>query len=184
MEVVQFIYNEQTIDFQPEGRNNVMVNATQMAKVFGKRIDFFLKSDHANEFIKELEFTPFGGNSAPLKREEIIITRGQSGTWMHRILALKFAAWLDTKFELWVFTTIDQIILGHYKEVRSASEEKIIAEQKLMAKKCVFLESNPEYAEILELEAIVNAADRRRLKALKEDMRQLKLDLFPETLKS
>jgi len=116
MEVVHFIYNEQTVDFLPTSNDNLMVNATQMAKIFGKRVDVFLKSDHTNEFINALEFTPFGGNSEPLKRDEIIQTKGQSGTWMHRILALKFAAWLDPKFEVWVFSTIDQILLGHYRD--------------------------------------------------------------------
>jgi hypothetical protein len=42
-----------------------MVNATQMAKIFNKKIDFFLKADHVKEFISVLEFTPFGGNSVP-----------------------------------------------------------------------------------------------------------------------
>lgn len=46
MEVVRFIYQDQSIDFEPKGDDNLMINATQMAKVFGKRIDFFLKADH------------------------------------------------------------------------------------------------------------------------------------------
>lgn len=180
MEVVHFIYNEQAIDFLPSGNDNVMVNATQMAKIIGKRVDVFLKSDHAKEFINALEFTPFGGNSEPLKKDEIIQTKGQSGTWMHRILALKFAAWLDPKFEVWVFSTIDKIILGHYKEMREATIEKLLAEKELARKKEELIRNNPELAEIFELELKISAAEKKRIKALKASVSQLKLDLFAE----
>ena len=53
---LQFIYNDdEIIDFSTNGNSNVMVNATQMAKVFDRRIDPFLRSDHARNFILELE---------------------------------------------------------------------------------------------------------------------------------
>lgn len=180
MEVAQFIYNNQQVDFISNGDSNLMVNATQMAKIFEKRIDHFLRSDHANAFINALEFTPFGGNSVGLKREEIIQTKGQSGTWMHRILALKFAAWLDPNFEVWVFFTIDQIILGHYKDVKEATIEKIQAQNELQRKKADLIQRNPELAEIFELELRITAADRKRLNALKASTAQLRLELFAD----
>jgi hypothetical protein len=43
-----------------------------MAKAFRKRVDVFLKTDHAKEFIKVLELTPFGGSSDVLKLDEIL----------------------------------------------------------------------------------------------------------------
>ena len=179
MEAVHFIYNNQPVDFLPSGQDDLMVNATQMAKIFGKRIDHFLKSDHANEFINALEFTPFGGNSEPLKRDEIIQTNHKTGTWMHRILALKFAAWLDPKFEVWVFSTIDQILLGHYREQREATAEKLRTEQLLELKKKELIDKYPEFTEFLKLEGRLNEAEKRRTKAIKESTRQLKLDMFP-----
>ncbi len=112
-----FNFEGQLIEFDLNEKN-IMVNATEMAKVFDKRIDHFLRSEHAENFINAmLEFPPYGGNSEPLKREEILQTRGKSGTWMHRILALKFAAWLNPKFELWVYATIDDLLFGKYKEI-------------------------------------------------------------------
>ena len=39
---------------------------------------------------------------------------------MHRILALKFAAWLDPDFELWVYNTIDNILFGNYNKHMAA----------------------------------------------------------------
>lgn len=181
MEALHFIYNDQTVDFLPKGDDNLMVNATQMAKIFGKRVDVFLKSDHANEFINTLELTPFGGRLTPLKRDEIIKTVNGINTWMHRILALKFAAWLDPKFEVWVFSTIDQILLGHYREQREATTEKLRAEQQLEMKKRELLEKYPEFVDFLALEGKVSDAEKRRLKAIRESVKQLKLDLFPIT---
>jgi hypothetical protein len=111
MEIVHFIYKEQPVDFLPGGNDNVMVNATQMATIFGKRVDVFLKSDHAQAFIEALLLvpknvenetlsTPNGGNKFKYLRDEILKTNKRGGTWMHRILALKFAAWLDPNFEV------------------------------------------------------------------------------------
>lgn len=178
MEVVHFIYRNNEIDFIPSGDENVMVNATQMAKIFGKRVDVFLKSDHANDFINELMLTPFGGRLNPLMREEIIKTRNGVNTFFHRILALKFAAWLDTKFELWVFSTIDQIILGHFKEQKEATLQKLKAEKELEDKKKVLIEKYPEFLDFLNIEGKISDAEKRRLKAIRESVKQLKLDLF------
>jgi hypothetical protein len=183
MEVVQFIYNEKTIDFEPAGKDNVMVNATQMAKVFGKRVDHFLRSDHANEFINVLLITPYGGNKAAFTRDEIVFSNKKGGTWMHRLLALKFAAWLDPAFELWVFATIDKIILGHYKEVRSANEEEAQKEHRYKMLKRAHLEKHPDYEEVLQAEAELSVASRKRMKAVRVDRMQTKLDLFPNSVK-
>lgn len=117
-----FKFNEYEITFESKDLN-VMINATQMAKAFGKRIDFFLKSEHAKEFIKVLELTPFGGRSEPLKRDEIIKTQNGVSTYFHKILALKFASWLDPKFELWVYTAIEHLLFGHYEGVDNSLRE-------------------------------------------------------------
>lgn len=131
MKSLEFIYQDTQIHFVLGNDKNVMVNATEMAKAFGKRIDVFLKADHVKEFISVLEFTPYGGNSENLKREEIIQTKGQSGTYFHRILALKFAAWLDPKFEVWVYSVIEDILFGSAKAVGKKLTEKEKAKKEL-----------------------------------------------------
>ena len=47
---------------------------------------------------------------------------------MHRILALKFAAWLNSDFELWVYSTIEQLMFGKYVE-REKSFERTLSLQ-------------------------------------------------------
>jgi hypothetical protein len=182
MEIARFIYQDNPdyeVDFEPAGSDNVMVNATQMAKIFRKRIDFFLKSDHAQNFIKELEFTPFGGNSDPLKREEIIQTRGQSGTWMHRILALKFAAWLDTKFELWVYSTIDKILNESFREEKEARLQKLNAKYEMASLKIEMVNKYPEASRYFDLESSVKKADRDIIRSIKEQEKQLEFKFQP-----
>lgn len=112
METVQiFEYEGKQVEFDL-GKTNMMVNATEMAKVYEKRVGDFLANEATKSFIEVLKLTPISVNLEPKTDEEIMITKGRSGTWMCRILALKFAAWLDPKFEVWVFETIDKILFG------------------------------------------------------------------------
>jgi phage regulator Rha-like protein len=179
MKVVHYIYNEKPVDFDPTNSDNVMVNGTQMAKIFGKQVEAFTRNEGTQKFINEClknENSRFLG----IKNEsDLIDSRQKSGTWMHRVLALKFAAWLDPAFELWVYVTIDRIILGHYKEQKEATEAKLRAEKELEIKKQELIEKYPEFVDFLALENKITDAEKRRLKAIRDSIKQLKLDLFP-----
>jgi hypothetical protein len=155
----------------------------------------FLKNDDTQNFIQaclrrakktaELRFLESGKKeNSPfldIKSEsDLVDSKQKSGTWMHRILALKFAAWLDPDFEVWVFETIDKIILGHYKEQKEATAEKLRAERDLEIKKQELIEKYPEFVDFLALEGKITDAEKRRLKAIRDSVKQLKLDLFPE----
>lgn len=198
MKILEFIYNEKSISFDPTGNDNVMVNATEMAKAFGKRIDVFLKAEKTQEYIDALlellngnEFTPNGGNSGeksegefphirgnskPITKDDILQTRGQNGTWMHRFLALEFAGWMDAQFKVWVWKTIDMILLGHYREVKAAMYERLEAEKAFDFKRKQLLNENPEFLEFLELEGKITTAEKKRQKAIKASMAQFKMD--------
>lgn len=68
-------YKNSPIHFILDARTaNIMVNATEMAKIFNKRTDVFLKTDATKEYIEVLKtlpkdeklwplFPPFGGNN-------------------------------------------------------------------------------------------------------------------------
>lgn len=124
MKTLEFIYQENEIHFLINPLDqNVMVNATEMAKLFNKRTDVYLKTQSTKEFIKELELSerpPNGGRSTV----KIIDNRGHVGIYFDRRLALDFAAWLDVKFRVWVFSTIDEIIFGNYKKHWDAHAEQ------------------------------------------------------------
>jgi KilA-N domain len=114
---LEFIYQDTQIHFLLGNEKNVMVNATEMAKAFDRRIDVFLKTEPTKAFINAVEFPPVGVNSLKLTRADLIVTKGQSGTYFHRILALKFAAWLDPNFEVWIYSQLEEVLFGKAKEV-------------------------------------------------------------------
>lgn len=118
-EIVKFEFNNQEVDFE-QNEQTLMVNATQMAKIFGKQVNEFLSNDGTKSFLIECLKN---GNSRFLgveKEEDLVISKQKSGTWMHRVLALKFAAWLDPAFELWVYSTIDDLLFGRYRRMEES----------------------------------------------------------------
>lgn len=97
-EVRVFEYNGNSVSFGTG--DGIMVNATEMAKAFGKRPNDYLSLPSTNELIKAI--TRKCGNS----ENQIVITKTGSsqfggGTWMHEDLALDFAQWLSVDFKLW-----------------------------------------------------------------------------------
>lgn len=95
-----FKYNGENITFQL-GKCDVMVNATAMAKPFGKSPWKWLELPSTKEFIKALceyrslaenqLFTSVRGGMNP----------GARGNWFHEDLALEFAMWLNPAFAIW-----------------------------------------------------------------------------------
>lgn len=182
MKTLHFIYNNKTIDISVESNKSLMVNATQMAQAFGKETEVFMKTDHAKNFIKELEnylenefiLLPNGRRINP----KAVENRGRNGLFFERRLALKFATWLDTKFEFFIFDKMDQIILGTYKDLKEASIKKLQAIDELEREKRRLLETNPEYQKLMKLEEAIKTAGKNQNKALQETTKQLKLELF------
>lgn len=163
------------VDFELTN-DNVMVNATQMAKVCpGRKVEAFTRNDDVKNFISECLKSENSRFLNVEKEEDLVISRQKSGTWMHRVLALKFAAWLNPKFELWVYVTIDKILYDYYKRLEeslkiSAKRQNRISEIKDK------LNSNSEFQELQRLEL-----DERQesYKRAKENRNQL--DMFRET---
>ncbi len=178
METVKFVYNNTQVDFLPVGNDSLMINATQMAKIFNKKIENFTRTESTQNFISECL------NNANRRYlnindvSDLLDSRQKSGTWMHRILALKFAAWLDPAFELWVYTTIDKIIFGNYREIKEATVEKLKAEKQQQLKKQELMDKYPDLSEYFELEDRVTTAQKNKMKAVKHSINQLRMDLF------
>ena len=148
MKSVQFIYQDTEIHFlvNPD-QENVMVNATEMAKVFGKRTQDYLANQTTKEFISALE-QDLNGTRSEMK---IVDNRGHMGIYFDRRLALKFAAWLDSDFELWVYKTIDQILFDSHIEFRRAEKQKLETQMKLQQKTDELINQYPELKDFFEL---------------------------------
>lgn len=103
-----FNYNNTAITFSDQQGQNVMVNATQMAKAFGKRPIDFLRLPSTKEFINELtdvRKSHFDDLVRTNKGGDVKL----QGTWMHEDVALEFARWLSPKFAIWCNDRIKEL---------------------------------------------------------------------------
>ena len=181
MKTMKFIYEETQIHFLfNSSEENVMINATEMAKLFDTRISYFLKNSRTKRFIshleKQAEFSPNGENSM----EQIIDSRGQNGTYMCEPLALKFAAWLDVEFEFWVFSKIKDILFGNYKMhwEAHAKQEKAKAEMERI-KPQLFENPTVDLVEAyFENEELEKEAKRKKAKAIKNQLSMMDIKDF------
>lgn len=85
---------------------NVMVNATQMAKFFGKSPKDFLKTEQTKRFIAALSEV-----KKILSTDLVRVVYGDNGgTWMHEDVALEFARWLNPAFAIWCNDRIKELL--------------------------------------------------------------------------
>lgn len=174
-QLLKFNFGETLIEFEIQG-GSVMVNATKMANAFDKKVEAFMRNDNTKAFLSACLKSENSRFLDIKKDEDLIQSRQKSGTWMHRVLALKFAAWLDPDFEVWVYTTIDKILFDHYRKMeeslrRSAQRHRRIEELK---------EQLGEVAEFSELQRL-ELEERQEVNRRSKENR-LQLDMFKETI--
>lgn len=111
MEALQiFNYNDAAITFNNE-EGTVFVNATEMAKQFGKLPADFTRLKSTKNFLKELESV----RQIPIS-QLVIVKKGNSaeiieqGTWMHEDVALEFSRWLSPAFAIWCNDRIKELL--------------------------------------------------------------------------
>jgi phage antirepressor YoqD-like protein len=84
-----------------------MVNATQLAKIYGKRPNDYLSLPATNQLINAIT-RKYGIAENQLIRTE----RGgmSPGTWMHRLIVVDFCQWLDIDLKLWCTEKLDELM--------------------------------------------------------------------------
>jgi len=169
-------FNNHFVDFELTN-DNVMINATQMAKVYGRKVEAFSRNLDVINFISECLKSENSRFLNVEKEEDLIISRQKSGTWMHRVLAIKFAAWLNPTFELWVYLTIDKILYDYYKRL----EESLKVSAKRQNRISIIKEKLNSTAEFQELQRLELDERQESYKRAKENRNQL--DMFRETTK-
>lgn len=89
-------------------------NATEAAERFGKRPNDWLSLDDVKAYIAAAQNTGVAGISIHLNPGELIRTkRGKNGgTWLHPMLAVAFARWLDPHFAVWCDAQIYGLLRG------------------------------------------------------------------------
>ncbi|HFA50525.1 MAG TPA: KilA-N domain-containing protein [Bacteroidetes bacterium] len=143
-EVHKFDYEGYPISFD-FGDGEKMINATEMAKPFGRSINQFFRLKQTAEYIdvlyKSLKISrdddsrlgQMGSvNTENLARHYPKIIRAvrggnlPQGTWVHEKVALKFAAWLSPVFELWIYDRIHELLTTGKTELPHAGTGGII----------------------------------------------------------
>lgn len=100
--VQNFNYNGNSIAFQLG--ENVMVNATEMAKPFNKRPAKWLELPSTTQFIDSLIAV------RKSDRSKLIQQINGIGTWFHEDVALEFARWLSPAFAIWCNDRIKELL--------------------------------------------------------------------------
>lgn len=107
MDAIQiFRYNDTPVTFEM-GDGQVMVNATQMAKPFGKTTKDWLRTNSAKDFIDTLSAVR---QICLTDLVKVIQGGNQQGTWMHEDAALEFARWLSPTFAIWCNDRIKELL--------------------------------------------------------------------------
>lgn len=107
---------------------NVMVNATQMAKPFEKRPIDWLQNQSSIEYLNELSKV-----RKSTLADLVQVTKGgnNSGTWMHEDVAMEFARWLSPSFAIWCNDRIKELLKTGVTTVSSDDEAIAYAMQVL-----------------------------------------------------
>jgi hypothetical protein len=167
-EVVKFDYKGQNISFRFSDGNK-MINATEMAKPFEKRINNFLRQKSTQEYILLLEER----YADEPKREVLRVIKGGEpelqGTWMDEKLALKFAAWLAPMFELWLFDKIYELLTTGKTEIKEYRPANILKSLRLVV-------------EQLEEQEKINAEIRQDVDFIAERIDELEIYLPRESV--
>lgn len=169
METKEFNYNGSVVEFELDNKN-VMVNATQMAKVFCKEAHEYVSMKSTQELV--LAFCQTGNlrfeNEFSADGRLIKVVRGgrNNGTWMDRRIAIAFAMWLNPLFAVWVCNTIDELLFGSYIEDEKCLKEIARIQTEITGKE-EQLKDNPIIREINDLK-VQEQKEKRKLELRKK----------------
>jgi hypothetical protein len=158
-----FNYQDQGVQFYISPKM-VMVNATEMAKIFDADVNEFTRNDGTKKFMQECLKTENSRFLAIEKDEDLIVSKQKSGTLMHRVLALKFAAWLSPAFELWVFVTIDKIVRGRWDPLEEVNRQIDLMQERIDAFELKYSVDNAEFGNYLNDKTQLNKLKIKRSK--------------------
>lgn len=168
MKIVEVNYQEFVIEFLVDKTNNIKVNGTQMGEIFSKKVRDYVNLKSTKDYIEV-----YSKNSRNSK-EYILDTKSQSGIFMEAILALRFAAFLDSAFEIWLHKTIEDLKFEHYnahfKALSAEQQEKIHFEK--LCRDAVY-QQNELAIQIIESHRALERFKYDKVNALRKNSRQV-----------
>lgn len=157
------IFEGQEITISEDG----MWNATQMCKKFNKKVNDFFRLQQTDRFLESLKKKHNFSDSDLIRTAQGGNNQSEQGTWVHRKIALKLAAWLNTDFEVWVYDVIEKLFtqgevslkdeiteLQNYIEVSEYRLLEAKSKAEYWQNECSLFRygSHPEYEEIGQYE--------------------------------
>lgn len=123
MDIVKFKEKLLAFDF-----SNEMINATDLLKLNpDKKMATYLRRKSTKELIQALESDVQNSHITILETVIGNYKDGRTqGTWMHKTLAIDFAAWLSVEFRIFVYNTFEQAV----KVMLAEHQEKIYDQQR------------------------------------------------------
>ena len=116
-------YGTMPVLFKTDG----FINATAIAKQFGKKIENYLRTDKTKAYIAALQKYLFPTeNSVTLKsvteqNQLVTVKKGgvpaEQGTWLHPKLTIHFARWLSADFSVWCDLQLEKILHSDSRSV-------------------------------------------------------------------
>lgn len=102
-----FVYEGNSVSFKMIDQE-VFINATEMAKCFGKRPNDWLKLPSTRSFLEALSC----GRKSPTSEIQTVMGSSETGggTWLQEIAAIEFARWLNPMFSIWCNTHIRDLM--------------------------------------------------------------------------
>lgn len=167
--------NQITFEFSDE---NVYVNATEMAKPFGKRVANFLRLDSTQNFVKSYLYYSHVSNKSHFAIEDLVISSKKGGTWVHNIIAIELAAWLEPAFRFWMNEKIVEILTRFSDEIKANCQDTAEMKSRIKILEEKFQVSSPqEWEELQLLKRKVNKNSRDRSKLINYQISLFSYDL-------
>lgn len=179
METKILKFEECEITFLMSKDNNVLINATEMAKVFNANVGHFLANDSTEKFINSCLNNRNSDYLNVKTREDLVNAKQKSGTLMHRVLALKFAAWLSPDFEVWVYSTIEQLLFGKHVDREKSLERTIMLKNEMHELSNKLQKTGDDFQRYLMIESELKREKAIRMSLTKESVIEMQ-SLFEE----
>jgi len=112
--------------------DSLLVNATEMARPFGKEAKHWLINQSTKDFISEL------ANVRNLTFADLVQVKQGSpenggGTWLHEDVAMEFARWLSPKFAIWCNDRIKELLIDGKTAIKPLTPaEQLLANAQLL----------------------------------------------------
>ncbi|GGA02438.1 KilA-N domain-containing protein [Okeania sp. KiyG1] len=87
-----------------------MWDATAMCKKYNKRVNNFFRTQQTKDYFSALKRKYNYSDDELVQVIQGGNNQKEQGTWIHRKVALKLAAWLNPDFEVWVFDIIEKLL--------------------------------------------------------------------------